>query len=122
MSILIVEDNDKNRMLMRDVLAFKGYRRQEPYRHDLRTMNSSPAGLPVLCDEICDELGCEMPRDSTDRRQLDRAGANGRPISRFRRISDPVRTALRCDAPQVQRCYADRASPRPNSSSASYFH
>jgi two-component system cell cycle response regulator DivK len=29
MSILIVEDNDKNRMLMRDVLAFKGYRLAE---------------------------------------------------------------------------------------------
>ncbi len=66
-------------------------------------MNSSLAGLPVLCDEICDELGCEMPRDSTDRRQLDRAGANGRPISRFRRISDPVRTALRCYAATPRR-------------------
>ncbi len=195
MSILIVEDNDKNRMLMRDVLAFKGYRlaeaepgedgvllarelqpdlilmdiqlpgingitafreirddpatmipaiavtasamtqdrktimaagfprleprslqSHEPYRHDLRTMNSSPTVLPVLCDEICDELGCEMSRDSTDRCQLDCAGANGRPISRFRTISGPVRTALRCDVPQVQRRYADRPSPRPNSS------
>jgi len=198
MSILIVEDNDKNRMLMRDVLAFKGYRlaeaepgedgvrlarelhpdlilmdiqlpgingitafrqirddpatamipaiavtasamtqdrktimaagfprleprslqSQEPYRHDLRTMNSSPAVLPVLCDEICDELRREMARESTDGRQRDRVCATGRSISRFRTISSPVRTALRCDAPQVHRRYADRASPRPNSSSA----
>jgi CheY-like chemotaxis protein len=29
MSILIVEDHDKNRMLMHDVLAFKGYRLAE---------------------------------------------------------------------------------------------
>src|SRR5216683_147030 len=29
MSILIVEDNDKNRMLRSDVLAFKGYRLAE---------------------------------------------------------------------------------------------
>jgi hypothetical protein len=71
---------------------------------------------PVLCDEISDELGREMSRDSTDRRQLDRVRANGRAISRFRMFSGPVRTALRCDVPQVQRCYADRASPRPNSS------
>jgi len=39
-------------------------------------------------------------------------------VIRFRTISGPVRTALRCDAPQVQRCYADRPSPRPNCSSA----
>jgi len=37
-------------------------------------------------------------------------------VIRFRTISGPVRTALRCDAPQVQRCYADRPSPRPNCS------
>ena len=45
-------------------------------------------------------------------------GPNVRPISRFRTISSPVRTALRYDAPQVHRRYADRASPRPNSSEA----
>lgn len=72
--------------------------------------------LPVLCDEICDELRCEMSRDGSDDRRSAHAHVNGRPTSRFAAIRVVGRTELRCDAPQVQRRYADRASPRPNSS------
>jgi len=52
-------------------------------------MNSSPAVLPVPYGEICDELGCELSRDSMDGRQRDHVRATGRPISRFRTISGP---------------------------------
>ncbi len=79
-------------------------------------MNSSPAVLPVLCDEICDELGCELWRDSTDVRWSAHPQVSGRPRSRFSTMPVVGRAELRCDIPQVQRCYADRASPRPNSS------
>jgi hypothetical protein len=79
-------------------------------------MNSSPAVLPVLCDEICDELRCELSLDSTDDGRLAHGHVNGRPTSRFATIRVVDGTELRCDAPQVKRRYADRASPRPNSS------
>ena len=80
-------------------------------------MNSSPAGLSGLYDEICDELGCELSLDSTDDGRSAHGHVNGRATSRFPTIRRVDRTELRCDAPQVQRRYADRASPRPNSSS-----
>jgi hypothetical protein len=81
-------------------------------------MKFKAAGIPALCDEISDELGCEMSRDSTAGRQLDRAMVNGRPKSRSRTTWASVWTELRCDIPRVQRRYEDRASPRPNCSSA----
>jgi hypothetical protein len=89
---------------------------KKPHRRDLRSMNSSPAGLSGLYDEICDELGCEMSRDSTDGGRPVHGHVNGRPTSRFATIRVVDRTELRCDVPQVQRRYADRASPRPNCS------
>jgi hypothetical protein len=80
-------------------------------------MNSSPAGLAGLYDAICDELGCEMSRDRTDDGRSAHGHVNGRATSRFATIRVVDRTELRCDVPQVQQRYADRASPRPNCSS-----
>ena len=74
--------------------------------------------LSALCDGISDGLGCEMSRDSTDDGRSVHGHVNGRPTSRFATIRRVDRTELRCDVPQVQRRYADRASPRPNCSSA----
>ena len=75
--------------------------------------------LSALCDGISDGLGCEMSRDSTDDGRSAHGHVNGRPTSRFATIRRVDRTELRCDDPQVQRRYADRASPRPN---CSYAH
>jgi hypothetical protein len=81
-------------------------------------MNSSPADLPVLCDEICDELGCKMSLESTDDGRSADGHVNDCPASRFTTIRLVDRSELPCDVPQVQRHYEDRASPGPNCSSA----
>jgi hypothetical protein len=79
-------------------------------------MNSDPTVLSALCDGISDGLGCEMARDSTGDGRSAHGHVSGRPTSRFVTIRRVDRTELRCDDPQVQRRYADRASPRPNCS------
>ena len=85
-------------------------------RHDLLAMTSSPAARSVLCDKICDELGSGMLRDSIDDRRSTDSQVSGRRPSRFATIRDVGRAERRCDVPQVQGRYADRANPRPNSS------
>ena len=79
-------------------------------------MNSGPAVLPVLRDEICGELRCELSLDSTDDGRSADGHVNGRPTSQFATIRVVDGTVQRGDASQVQRRDADRASPRPNSS------
>lgn len=82
----------------------------------IRNGNPGPDEPPGLCDEMSGELGCEMPRDSTNGRRRSHPLPRASAIRRFTTISVRFRLELRCDAPQVQGCYADRASPRPNSS------
>jgi len=130
MRILIVEDDDKNRMPMRAVLAFKGYRRAEAepgedgarlareLHPDLILMGIQLPGINGITAsrQIRDDPATAMipaiavtaSAMTQDRKTIMAAG--------FPMISGAVRTALRCDVPQVPRCYADRAGPRPNSS------
>jgi hypothetical protein len=90
-------------------LLFRG---QEPYRHDAGSMTEISARRPVLCDEISAELGCGIPRDSTNRRGPAHARPNGRTTRRSPRNLSEGHTALRCGASQVQGCYADRPNSR----------
>jgi len=64
-------------------------------------------------DEISDEMGCEMSRDSTAGHGLGHARTKGRAINRFATITVPVHTALRSADSQLRGGYADQRSPRP---------